>query len=128
MRASGRVGRTVTLRLRFADFSRATRSLTLPRATATTPTVLDAARRLLAAAMSMIDRRGLTLVGITVANLNDRGVGVQLALPVDGRWTAELDAAIDELRERYGSDAVTRAALLGRGRRLSTSLLPGETV
>jgi DNA polymerase IV len=128
MRASARVGRTVTLRLRFADFSRATRSLTLPRATAATPTVLDAARRLLAAATSMIDRRGLTLVGITVANLNDRGVGVQLSLPLDGRWTAELDAAIDELRERYGSDAVTRAALLGRGRRLSTSLLPGHSV
>jgi DNA polymerase IV len=128
MRASGRVGRTVTLRLRFADFSRATRSLTLPRAMAETPTVLDAARRLLAAATSMIDRRGLTLVGITVANLDEPGAGVQLALPLDGRWTAELDAAIDELRERYGPDAVTRAALLGRGRRLSTSLLPGHSV
>jgi DNA polymerase IV len=128
MRTSGWVGRTVTLRLRFADFSRATRSLTLPGATAATPAVLDAARRLLAAAMSMIERRGLTLVGITVANLDDRGVGVQLALPLDGRWTAELDSAIDELRERYGPDAVTRAALLGRGRRLSTSLLPDHTV
>jgi DNA polymerase-4 len=128
MRTSGWVGRTVTLRLRFADFSRATRSLTLPGATAATPAVLDAARRLLAAAMSMIERRGLTLVGITVANLDDRGVGVQLALPLDGRWTAELDSAIDELRERYGPDAVTRAVLLGRGRRLSTSLLPDHTV
>ena len=73
----------------------------------------------------MIERRGLTLVGITVANLDDRGAGVQLALPLDGRWTAELDAAIDELRERYGSDAVTRAA---PGRAGACRRRPGHTV
>ena len=71
MRTAGRVGRTVVLRLRFDDFSRATRSHTLPQPTAHTQTILATARWLLAAAMPMIERRGLTLVGIAVANLED---------------------------------------------------------
>src|SRR5437016_9160101 len=51
MRTAGRTGRTVVLRLRFDDFSRATRSHTLARATAETQTILTTARGLLAAAM-----------------------------------------------------------------------------
>jgi DNA polymerase-4 len=126
MRASGRVGRTVVLRLRFGDFSRASRSHTLPRATAATQIILVTARALLAAAMPMVRRRGLTLVGVTVANLEYAGAGVQLVLPIDRRRTGALDAALDELRERFGPDAVIRATLLGRGRRLSASLLAGD--
>jgi DNA polymerase-4 len=126
MRASGRIGRTVVLRFRFGDFSRASRSHTLPRATAATRTVLVAARALLAAAMPMIRRKGITLVGVTVANLEYAGAGVQLTLPIDRHMRDALDAALDELRERFGPDAVTRATLLGRGSRLSASLLPGD--
>src|SRR5207253_1092155 len=63
MRASGRAGRTVVLRLRFGDFTRATRSQTLPRATAATRTVLATMRSLVAASTAAIDRKGLTLVG-----------------------------------------------------------------
>ena len=112
MRAAGRVGRTVVLRLRFDDFSRATRSHTLPRATAHTETILATARGLLAGAMPMIERQGLTLVGIAVANLeNDRAV--QLGLPFD-RQSGGLDAALDEVRARFGPAAITRAVLLGR--------------
>src|ERR671923_64306 len=81
MRAAGRVGRTVVLRLRFGDFSRATRSLTLARATAETQTILDTARGLLATAMPLIERRGLTLVGVAVANL-DNDCPAQLTLPL----------------------------------------------
>ena len=112
MRAAGRVGRTVVLRLRFADYTRATRSHTLPRATASTETILLAARGLLAAAMPVIERQGLTLVGVAVANLDDDRA-VQLALPFDGH-TLALDAALDGVRARFGSSAVTRAVLLGR--------------
>jgi DNA polymerase IV len=126
MRASGRVGRTVVLRLRFGDFSRASRSHTLPRATAATRTILAIARALLAAAMPMVRRRGLTLVGVTVANLEYAGAGVQLSLPIDRHMRDALDAALDELRERFGPNAVTRATLLGHGSRLSASLLPGD--
>jgi DNA polymerase IV len=122
MRAAGRVGRTVVLRLRFDDFSRATRSHTLPQATAQTQPILATARGLLATAMPMIERQGLTLVGVTVANLQDDRV-IQLALPFD-RHSSALDAALDEVRDRFGSTAVTRAVLLGRDQGLSVPLLP----
>ena len=123
MRAAGRVGRTVVLRLRFGDFSRATRSRTLPRATAQTETVLAAARELLASAMPTIEREGLTLVGVAVANLDDGDV-VQLMLPIDPYDGEALDAALDAVRARFGSTAITRAVLLGRDPGISMPLLP----
>jgi DNA polymerase-4 len=123
MRAAGRVGRTVVLRLRFADFTRATRSHTLPQATAETHAILAAARELLAVARPMIERQGLTLVGIAVSNLENDDA-VQLALPFD-RWSGgALDAALDEVRTRYGSTAVTRGVLVGRDQGLSMPMLP----
>jgi DNA polymerase IV len=123
MRAAGRVGRTVTLRLRFDDFSRATRSHTVPQATAATRTILDTVRVLLAAATPTIEHRGLTLVGVAVGNLDDADA-VQLALPFEHYGTNALDSAIDEVCDRFGSGAVTRAVLLGRDRGLEVPLLP----
>jgi DNA polymerase-4 len=123
MRAAGRVGRTVVLRLRFDDFTRATRSHTLPRATAETQTVLTVARALLLTATPIIERQGLTLVGLSVANLDDDGA-VQLTLPFDHRSGGALDAALDDVRERFGSGAVTRAVLLGRDEGFSIPMLP----
>jgi DNA polymerase-4 len=122
MRAAGRAGRTVVLRLRFDDFSRATRSRTLPQATAQTQALLRAARELLAAARPMIAQRGLTLVGIAVGNLDDDGE--QLELPFERDTGAELDAALDAIRDRFGSTAVTRAVLLGRDPGLVMPMLP----
>jgi DNA polymerase-4 len=123
MRAAGRVGRTVVLRLRFDDFTRATRSHTLLWPTAHTLTILTTVRGLLAMAMPMIERQGLTLVGVAVGNLqNDRAI--QLALPFDRQHGGALDAAIDEVRQRFGSAAITRAVLLGREHGVSMPLLP----
>ena len=135
MRAAGRTGRTVTLRLRFGDFTRATRAHTLPRATNQTSTILDTARDLLAAAGPMIRERGLTLVGVSVGNLGD-GQATQLALPLGpaaappqaaphpvGRQES-LDAALDAVRDRFGSSAVNRAVLLGRDLGPAAPLLP----
>ncbi len=123
MRAARRVGRTVVLRLRFDDFSRATRSHTLPCATADTETILATAKGLLAAAMPVIERRGLTLVGVAISNLDD-DIPLQLALPFDRRSGRALDAALDEVRDRFGRTAVTRAVLLGREPRPTMPLLP----
>jgi DNA polymerase-4 len=123
MRTAGRVGRTVVLRLRFDDFSRATRSHTLLHATASTQTVLATARGLLAASMPTIERQGLTLVGIAVANLENADA-VQLALPLDRHSDGALDAALDEVRRRFGTAAITRAVLLGRDPGLTMPLLP----
>jgi DNA polymerase-4 len=123
MRAAGRVGRTVVLRLRFDDFSRATRSHTLHEASASTHAILTSARELLALAEPMIQREGITLVGVSVSNLHD-GRAIQLALPLDGHTSAALDAAIDEVRERFGTTAITRAVLLERGEGVAMPLLP----
>jgi DNA polymerase-4 len=123
LRTAGRLGRTVVLRLRFEDYTRATRSHTLPRPTAHTHTILTTARWLLEGAMPTIGRRGLTLVGVTVADLEDDGA-IQLLLPLDRRSTEDLDAALDSVRDRYGTNAVTRAVLLGRRPLLSLPQLP----
>ena len=123
MRVAGRSGRTVVLRLRFDDFARATRSHTLPYATANTDAILTTARDLLSVAAPIIERRGITLVGISVANLHD-GRAVQLTLPFDRRGSEALDAALDEVWQRFGSRALTRAVLLDRGLGVEMPLLP----
>jgi DNA polymerase IV len=123
MRAARRVGRTVVLRLRFDDFSRATRSHTMPFATAHTETILATARGLLAVATPLIERQGLTLIGVAVANLDD-DVPAQLVLAFERRSNDALDAVLDEVRSRYGTNAITRAVLLGRDQGWSMPMLP----
>jgi DNA polymerase-4 len=123
MRKAGRTGRTVVLRLRFDDFGRATRSHTLPRATASTEVILAAARELVAGAAPLIAERGLTLVGFAVANI-DRAGAQQLELPFDTADPLALDAALDQVRSRYGTAALTRGVLLGRDAGLEVPHLP----
>lgn len=123
MRSARRVGRTVVLRLRFDDFSRVTRSRTLLLPTAHTATILATGLELLAEAWPLIQQQGLTLVGVAVGNLDD-GDTAQPPLPFDRHSGDDLDAALDAVRERFGSSAVTRAALLGRDPGLSVPLLP----
>ena len=123
MRAAERVGRTVMLRLRFDDFTRASRSHSLPEATAHTPTILATARGLLRGAAPLIGRRGLTLVGVSVGNLTDDRA-VQLALPLVRQDGDALDNVLDAVRARFGSGAVTRAVHLGRDPGLTVPLLP----
>jgi DNA polymerase-4 len=124
MRAAGRTGRTVVLRLRFDDFSRATRSQTLPYPTANTAEILGAARALLTIAGPLIEHRGITLVGVAVCNL-EGGSATQLVLPFDAH-TYALDAALDDIRRRFGSAAITRAVLLGRRPGIEMPLLPEQ--
>jgi DNA polymerase-4 len=97
----------------------------MPTATAATRTILAVARALLATAMPTIGRRGVTLLGVTVANLERHGAGVQLELPVD-RAGGALDTALDELRHRFGPGSVTRAALLEQRDGLVPWLFPGD--
>jgi DNA polymerase-4 len=124
MRAGNRTGRTVVLRLRFDDFSRATRSHTMHRATASTDAILDAARALVAAAAPLIAERGLTLVGFSVSNI-DRDGAQQLELPfAEVADTVNVDRAVDQVRKRYGNKALTRGVLVGRDPGLEMPLLP----
>ncbi|NIH93090.1 DNA polymerase-4 [Mycolicibacterium fluoranthenivorans] len=124
MRASGRTGRTVVLRLRFDDFGRATRSHTLARATASTEAVLAAARELMAGAAPIIGERGLTLVGFAVSNI-DRDGATQLELPFGGAADpVAIDTAVDRVRQRFGNAMLTRGVLLGRDQGLEMPMLP----
>jgi DNA polymerase-4 len=134
MRKSGRTGRTVVLRLRFDDFSRVTRSHTMARATASTDAILAAARDLMASAGPLIAERGLTLVGFAVSNI-DRDGAQQLELPFEASAQCRrrggsvndvgaLDAAMDEVRQKFGNAAVMRGVLLGRDPGLEMPMLP----
>lgn len=123
MRAADRIGRTVVLRLRFADFSRATRSRTLTGPTAHTQTILTAVRALFAEATPLVSGKGLTLVGIAVGNL-DNSDAIQLELPLFAHSGGELDEAMDKVRDRFGSTALTRAVNLGRDPGLTVPMLP----
>jgi DNA polymerase IV len=123
LRKARRVGRTVVLRLRFGDYSRATRSCTMRHPTAQTRPILEAAQSLLEAARPLIDREGLTLIGITIANL-ENDLPLQLCLPFDVDDVELLDAALDEIRTRYGASAITRGILVGRRPAVDMPLLP----
>jgi DNA polymerase-4 len=81
------------------------------------------ARGLLAAAMPLIEREGLCMLGISVSNLTD-GRAIQLSLPFDREVASALDAVVDDVRDRYGPNSLTRAVLLGRDLGLSVPLLP----
>jgi DNA polymerase IV len=122
LRRARRLCRTVILRLRFDDFSRATRSHTLGEPTAHTATILATARELVATATPLIQAQGLTLVGFSLTNLED-GI-VQAELPFERGRAGALDAALDHVRDRFGSDAITRAVLIGRDQGLTMPQLP----
>ena len=123
LRKAGRVCRTVVVGLRYGDFSRASRSHTLPGPTCRTDAILAAVRDLLTALRPTIEDRGLTLLSISLANL-ERDDAVQMELPFERDDASALDAALDELRERFGADAVTRASLIDRDAGVSVPLLP----
>lgn len=123
LRRAHRLGRTITLRLRFEDFDRITRSHTLAAPTAHTETVLDVARTLLRSTRPDIAERGCTLVGLSVGSLCDDPPS-QLVLPFTRHDTDALDDALDDLRERFGTGAVTRAVLLGRDSGPAVPMLP----
>ena len=127
MRKAGRAGRTVTLRLRFGDYTRATRSHTLSEATASSDAVLPTIRSLLEAAQPVIEERGgLTLLGVAVSGLDDEREEEQLTLPLEDADRSALDDLLDGVRDRFGTAALTRASLVGRGQSLQTWLMPGE--
>ncbi|MGA9101940.1 DNA polymerase IV [Aeromicrobium sp.] len=127
MRAAERPGSTVTVRLRFDDFTRSTVSHTLSRPTVSTDLVLDIARRLLTSRMPDIEEKGCTLVGLAMSGLDDNPA--QLVLPFTtssgsagpGR---ELDEAVDAVRDKYGTSAVRRAVQVGRAERPAMPILP----
>lgn len=126
MRQSNRVGRTVIVRFRFDDFTRATRSHTLSESTSDTALLLGACDRLLSSMVPTIAEKGITLIGLSITNLSDADA-VQLALPFNELAFADgssLDAALDGVREKFGSSSIGRATNIGRDMGFSVPMLP----
>lgn len=123
LRDGERVCRTVVLRLRYGDFAKATRSRSLRVPTDRTAILLDVARTLLAAAWPEIEARGITLIGISLSQL-DRAENAPPELPIDWGDDERLDTVLDTLRGRFGAASVSRAAQLGRDPGWSSPILP----
>jgi DNA polymerase-4 len=123
MRSAGRVGRTITLRLRFDDLSRSTRSRSLPDATAATAVIHATASAILDAAWPLIDERGISLLGLSVGNLADRDA-VQLVLPFERCQAERLDTVLDDVRARLGRSALQRATTMRGDPGIQLPMLP----
>lgn len=122
MRAAGRTGVTVTIRLRFDDFTRSTSSRTLSKPTAHTGALLDVALDLLGTRADDIAAKGCTLIGVSVSGLDDHPEQPQL--PFDDADSPDLDTTIDAVRDKFGASAVKRAVQLSYREREAQPILP----
>jgi DNA polymerase-4 len=106
VRAMDKKGLTVTLKIKFHDFSSITRSKTLPRPTDITAEIYAAARRLLAAEKLP---RPVRLIGLGVSNF--RAMQAELPLAADPRRGKNrlLDQAMDRILDKFGKGSILRA-------------------
>jgi DNA polymerase-4 len=123
LREHDRVCRTLVLRLRFGDYTKATRSHSVKHPTDRTAVLLSVARSLLSSARPLIEERGITLIGISLSHL-ERVDSIQPELPLDWDDGARLDTVLDAVRDRFGAAAVARGTQLGRDPGWSTPVLP----
>lgn len=112
LRRQGLTGRTVTLKIKYADFRLITRQATLPERTSSTETIFETACSLLAA-LSLDGK--VRLIGVGVSGFDDVRP-CQLSLMGEDEQERErrrrrLDSALDSLRDRYGTRAVVRGRL-----------------
>ena len=84
---------------------------------------LDAGRDLLGERWPHLEVAGCTLLGISVSDLSSADA-VQLGLDLDGHDHRRLDHVLDDVRSRFGHEAVVRASLLGRDDGRSVPMLP----
>lgn len=111
LRSHNYKGRTVTLKVKFADFKQITRSKSLDSRTDNTALIFETACELLG---QVELRRAVRLIGVGVSNFHPRNRQVSLfeEAPAALEETSELDRAVDAVREKFGSKAVTRVDLL----------------
>lgn len=111
LRKAGYVGRTVCLKVRFADFTTITRSRTLSRSTDVGKDIYDTVRSLYDALG--LQRVRIRLVGVRMEGISDaEGTPQQLLLGEEDHGRREAEVAVDALRARFGSDAVRAARLV----------------
>ena len=112
LRSGTVLGRTVTVKVRFADFTTITRSVTVPEP-------LDGARAIGIEAEAMLRKLdptpGVRLLGISLSQLVDGSVRQLTLDEVAGPAWSEADTVVDEIREKFGSSAIGPAALAAQG-------------
>lgn len=129
LRAAERACRTVSVSLRFGDFTRASRARTLPFPTDETDTILAAVRELFNASREVIELKELTLIGVSLGNL-ERSDTVQMELQLDDGTAGSrhdnlaLDQAMDEVRAKFGDGVIKRASMVDADQGVSTPTLP----
>ena len=129
LREAGRATRTVSISLRFGDFSRANRARTLPFPTDQTEAILAAVRELFEVSREEIEAKDLTLIGVSLGNLEQADT-VQMELPLDGgpegqsRANSALDQAVDDVRERFGDGVIKRASMIDADQGVPVPTLP----
>lgn len=101
--------RTVTVKIKYADFRQITRSRTLPSATDQTLAIYRAAREILAGVDLAMRVR---LIGVTASHFGDGPTQLSLLEPAPPRRQSALDRAVDQVREKFGKDAVRRGDVL----------------
>ena len=121
LRSKNLCGRTITLKVRFSNFTTITRSKTLGAEVDTTPAIYEVARGLFEKLGQ--DRLRIRLLGVSVTGLSPGPPNRQLELLAEGelgatgthqRWD-DAASALDSIRKRFGSGAVGPATLLDRG-------------
>jgi DNA polymerase-4 len=111
LRAAGMAGRTVVLKVRFADFSTITRSRTLAEPADVGQEIFGTARDLFDALA--LQRARIRLVGVRVENLRaSEGIPRQLSLGERERGWREAEQAVDRAANRYGNDVIKPARLV----------------
>jgi DNA polymerase-4 len=131
LRRRGCKGRTVTLKLKYADFSRLTRSRTLKKATSSTRLIFEIASSLLD---ELNPQSRIRLIGLGVSNFGADAAEAGRALPLPGLslsvppedeagpgWNEEkensLDQTLDLLRLKFGEGAIVRGRIFERVKR-----------
>ena len=120
---------TVTISMRFGDFSRSTRAHSLPFPTDSTESILAAVRDLIDQSRPRIEEKELTLIGVSLGNLA-RADTVQMELPIGeqeergGRDQAALDQAVDVVRSRFGDGVIKRASMIDADQGVPVPTLP----
>lgn len=144
LRSADQLAGTVTLRVRFGDYTAITRSHTLAHPSSDTSRIAESAISLLRGVAGPIATRGLTLVGVAVSGLVTNQVE-QPELVLDGLGELDgqvalaekagvlashdrtrLDGALDAIGERFGTQALTRGSLVRVGTGFSPPQLPAE--
>jgi DNA polymerase-4 len=115
LRRHGLRGRTVQLKVRFADFSLITRSQTLVEPTDITQELWNTADEMLCHKLP-VSHLPVRLVGMGVSSIDDSGMVQRLLFDQEDRKRqSRLDTVADQLKDRFGTEALRRGSSLERG-------------